>query len=219
MKCLKNPRYKNRDKARVLARMMEINAEHIAYLLAALNRLYPKQFYKRACAEFIRDYMDTVREFDADNDGEIKDHKIRQYLADAPYITADTARTVYEQMKKRPMNKLDSLIYNEKHFADSLVENILLMLIQLHVSNGFGADRLRRVTAEWKPIPEPYKWLSENAGADLECDDMDVWNYLKDIDESLKDKEKRIATPREQLDARRELEALKAYQDGVKNGS
>lgn len=217
MKCLKNPRYKNRERAAVLARAMEINTEHIAYLLAALRGLYPRTFYPKACKDFITDYMDTVREFDCDNDAELKDHKIRQYLKGVLYINHDTARSVYEQLKSRPMDRLDASIYGEKHFAESFAENILLMMIQLHYSNGFGARRMCEVIAAWKPIPDPFGWLAENADVTFGGDDMDVWNYLKSIDESLKDKQKRLSTAREQLDARRSLEALKAYQEEVRD--
>jgi hypothetical protein len=69
------------------------------------------------------------------------------------------------------------------------------------------------VIAAWKPIPDPFGWLADNADVTFGGDDMDVWNYLKSIDESLKDKQKRLSTVREQLDARRGLEALRAYQE------
>lgn len=214
MNCLKNPRYKNRKRAAVLARVMEINTEHIAYLLSTLKELYPKSFYPKACKAFIEDYMDTVREFDCDNDTEQKDYKIKKYLESVPYISMDIARDIFEFIRvQRDMTTLDRRIYNEPCFADSLSENILLLLIQLHYSNGFGADRINAVIAAWRPIPEPFKWLEQNADITFEGDDMDVWNYLKEIDDNDKIKQKRLSTAREQFDARRELEALRRYQE------
>lgn len=216
MNCLKNPRYKNRKRAHVLARVMEINTEHIAFLLSALKKLYPKSFYPKACKEFIEDYMDTVKEFDCDNDTEMKDYKIKKYLENVPYISMDVARDIFEFIRTRrnDMNTLDRRIYAEPNFVDGLTENILLLLIQLHYTNGFGADRIKATIAAWRPIPEPFKWLEENADITFEGDDMDVWNYLKEIDDNDKIKQKRLSTAREQLDARRELEALRAYQEG-----
>lgn len=216
MNCLKNPRYKNRKRAAVLARVMEINTEHIAYLLSALKELYPKSFYPKACKEFIEDYMDTVKEFDCDNDTELKDHKIKQYLEGVPYISMDLARDVlsYIISTHQDLTTLERKIYGEPCFADSFAENILLLLIQLHYSNGFGADRINAVVAAWHPIPEPFKWLENNADITFEGDDMDVWNYLKEIDDGEKIKKKRLSTAREQLDARRQLAALKRYQEG-----
>lgn len=215
MNCMKNPRFKNRRRAAFLARVMEINTEHIAYLLSALKELYPKSFYPKACKEFIEDYMGTVHEFDCDNDTELKDHKIKQYLEGVPYISMDLARDVLAWLARRDMDKRDRSIYDEPCFADSFAENILLLLIQLHYSNGFGADRINAVVAAWRPIPEPFKWLEDNADITFEGDDMDVWNYLKEIDDGEKIKKKRLSTAREQLDARRQLEALKAYQEEV----
>lgn len=213
MKCTKNPRLKNRGKAEALGRAFEINTEHIACLLYALHKLYPMNFYPKACRDYTEDYIATVKQFDCDNDGDVREYMIAQYLKDLPYLNISVAETIFARLKTRKMSRLDTAIYNEPNFAQLYAENILLLLIQLHYSNGFGEKRMRRVVAEWQPIDKPLEWLAEFTGAELSDDNEDAYKWVENIDRYVKDRDKPVATVREQLDARRHLEALRAYQE------
>lgn len=215
MKCLKNPRYKHRNEAEYLGRAMEINTEHIIYLLHTCMSLYPNMFYPKVCREFILDYMDTCKEFECDDDIEERNYKIEQYLKDMPYITKDTAGMIYARLRSRPMSAQDKNLYSNPTFAGLFTENILLMLLQLHYSNGLGQSRLQNVVACWAAIDEPWTWLKNFLKISIDHSNEDVYSFLSELDRAKKKKSKTTSTLREQLDAKRELEALKAYQDEV----
>jgi hypothetical protein len=215
MKCLKNPRYKHRNKAEYLGRAMEINTEHIAFLLRTCRKLWPKTFSKKICAEYIMDYMDTVKEFNEYGEADIKEYEIAKYLKDMPYVTWDTARMIYARLRSRTMNRLDAALYDEPTFIDSFTENILLMMIQLHYSNGIGPTRMLKIVESWTWFDKPFEWLESELGVSFEGDSYDVYKFLEEADRAKK--KRSLATLREQLDAKRSLEALKKYQDEVKS--
>lgn len=217
MNASKNPRFKSRGKAEILGRTLEINGEHLAYLLHALADIFPKNFYKRKCAAFIQDYMETVRELECDDDHEVRDYRINKLLENMPYITHDTAELIFSRYKDRPMSRLDSAIYNEPELSKMLVENILIMLIHLHYSAGFGKKRMSAFIDGLTWFDEPLDWLADKLGAELISDNDDVWQFLKAIDKSRKREQRNISSVREQLDAKRDLAALKAYQEAVMN--
>ena len=208
MNAMKNPRLKNRGIAKCAERALEINFEHIGILLRTLHTCFSFS-YKRA-REFVAEYTETVREFDEDPD--VTDYTINSYLEDMPYLTWDKARHLIRRFGKRAKTPLDAKIFAEKGFVNIFAQNLLLMLIQLRCEYGFGKKRMAKLieTLEHTDLNGAAEWLKK-AGIELVDNPDCVYELIAKIER----KDKPISTAREQLDARRQLEALKAYQSEV----
>lgn len=209
MNCTKNPRLKNRGIAEAASRALEINLEHMAIILRTLHK-YFHPFSFRLCREFVGEYTNTAAEFDEDE--EVRDHMIESCLRDMPYLTKERAVKLVERFGERAETPLDRRIYSDSGFKNILALNVLLMLIQLHYDYGFGTKRMNEllILLERADTSEPLAWL-KMAGVELSQNDDSVYRL---IDKTFR-KDKPISTLREQLDARRQLEALKAYQSEV----
>lgn len=209
MRCTKNPRLKNRGIAMCAERALEINFEHIGILLRTLHTCFLPFSYKRA-REFVAEYTETVREFDEDPD--VTDYMINSYLEDMPYLTWDKARHLIRRFGERAKTLLDAKIFADKGFVNIFAQNLLLMLIQLHCGYGFGKKRMTELieTLEHTDLDGAAEWLKK-AGIELVGNTECAYELIAKIER----KDKPISTAREQLDARRQLEALKAYQSEV----
>ena len=209
MRCTKNPRLKNRGIAMCAERALEINFEHIGILLRTLHK-YFRPFSYRLAREFVAEYTETVREFDEDSD--VTDYMIDNYLKDMPYLTWDKARHLIRRFAERAETPLDKKIFADKGFVNIFAQNLLLMLIQLHCGYGFGKKRMTELieTLEHTDLDGAAEWLKK-AGIELVGNTECAYELIAKIER----KDKPISTAREQLDARRQLEALKAYQSEV----
>ena len=210
MRCTKNPRLKNRETAMFAERALEINFEHMGIILRTLHKYFMNPFsYKRA-REFVAEYTETVREFDEDPD--VTDYMINSYLEDMPYLTWDKARHLIRRFGERAKTLLDAKIFADKGFVNIFAQNLLLMLIQLHCGYGFGKKRMTELieTLEHTDLDGAAEWLKK-AGIELVGNTECAYELIAKIER----KDKPISTAREQLDARRQLEALKAYQSEV----
>lgn len=208
MRCTKNPRLKNRGVAMCAERALEINFEHIGILLRTLHTCFSFS-YKRA-REFVAEYTETVGEFDEDPD--VTDYTINSYLEDMPYLTWNKARHLIRRFGERAKTLLDAKIFADKGFVNIFAQNLLLMLIQLHCGYGFGKKRMTELieTLEHTDLDGAAEWLKK-AGIELVGNTECAYELIAKIER----KDKPISTAREQLDARRQLEALKAYQSEV----
>ena len=209
MRCTKNPRLKNRGIAMCAERALEINFEHIGILLRTLHTCFLPFSYKRA-REFVAEYTETVREFDEDPD--VTDYMINSYLEDMPYLTWDKARHLIRCFGKRAKTPLDVRIFADEGFVNIFAQNLLLMLIQLHYDHQFGEKRMNRLfdLLENADLSDPVKWLKS-----INVEIVENRNSAYELIAKIERKDKPISTAREQLDARRQLEALKAYQSEV----
>lgn len=210
MRCTKNPRLKNRGIAMCAERALEMNFEHIGILLRTLHK-YFHPFSYRLAKEFVGEYTETVKEFDEDPD--VTDYMINSYLKDMPYLTWERARHLIRRFAERAETPLDKKIFADKGFVNIFAQNLLLMLIQLHCGYGFGAKRMTEllILLERADTSEPLAWL-KMAGVELVEDRNCAYELIDKLDR----KDKPIATAREQFDARRHIEALRAYQSEVR---
>ena len=208
MRCTKNPRLKNRGIVMCAERALEINFEHIGILLRTLHTCFSFS-YKRT-REFVAEYTETVGEFDEDPD--VTDYRINSYLEDMPYLTWDKARHLIRRFGERAKTLLDAKIFADKGFVNIFAQNLLLMLIQLHCGYGFGKKRMTELieTLEHTDLDGAAEWLKK-AGIEPVGNTECAYELIAKIER----KDKPISTAREQLDARRQLEALKAYQNEV----
>lgn len=209
MRCTKNPRLKNRGIADCAERALEMNFEHIGILLRELHSHFTPFSYKRI-REFVADYTETVAEFDEDPD--TTEYMINSYLKDMPYLTWDKARHLIRCFGKRAKTPLDVRIFADEGFVNIFAQNLLLMLIQLHYDHQFGEKRMSRLLdlLENADLSDPVKWLKS-----INVEIVENRNSAYELIDKIERKGKPISTAREQLDARKQLAALKAYQEAA----
>jgi len=210
MNCFKNPRLKNRPVVEMAKRALEINIEHMGIILRTLHKFF-RPFSFRLCREFVEEYTRTAAEFDTDI--EVRDHMINDCLRDMPYVTKEHARRLVKHFSERAETPLDRAIYADEGFADILALNVLLMLIQLRFDYSFAEKRMTSLLEllESADLSDPMAWL-KRAGVEFSQKDDSVYELM----DKLERREKPTATLREQLDARAQLEALRAYQSEVR---
>lgn len=211
MKCLKNPRIKMRPQAEYAQRALELNIGHMGVMLYTLNRYFPQRFSRPVCRDFFGEYTNTVEQFG--DDEEARDYMIEQHLREMPWLSWETAERLVRRFGERTETQLDKAIYANNGFLPLFSLNLIMMLIQLRNDFGFARIRMERLinammTADY---PEPIAWL-DSIGISLAADDDSAYELIR----RLKRRDKPAATLREQLDARRELEALRAYQEDIR---
>lgn len=211
MKCLKNPRIKMRAQAEYAQRALELNIGHMGVLLYTLNRYFPQRFSRPVCRDFFGEYTNTVEQFG--DDEEACDYMIEQHLRGMPWLSWETAERLVRHFGERAETQLDKAIYANDGFLPLFSLNLIMMLIQLRNDFGFARIRMERLinammTADY---PEPIAWL-DSIDIHLSADDNSAYELIG----RLKRRDKPTATLREQLDARRELEALRAYQEDIR---
>lgn len=215
MKCLKNPRRnpKLMNSVEQYSEACNINVMLIANFLDALRALYPKRFGKTGCENYLSHFKDSVKWLEADGDSEIRDYRMNSLLKDMPYVTVDLATNILKTLCELAAAE-DRRVLCRPEYVGGLLENIVLLLATLHEDYGFGEMRIGVVISRWLEgqIRDGDKWLAENF--DYISDPAADRRYMEDALLERKNRKNRV-TVREQLDARRELEALKAYQQEV----
>ena len=211
MNCLKNPRIKVRAQAEYAQRALELSIGHMGVLLYTLNRYFPQRFSRPVCRDFFGEYTNTVEQFG--DDEEARDYMIEQHLRGMPWLSWEVAERLVRHFGERAETQLDKAIYANDGFLPLFSLNLIMMLIQLRNDFGFARIRMERLinammTADY---PEPVAWL-DSIDIHLSADDDSAYELIG----RLKRKDKPTATLREQLDARRELEALRAYQEDIR---
>lgn len=210
---MKNPRFKQKAQETYLKYALRINIDHMASLLYVLHELYPKTFTKSNIQKYINDHADTVAALECGGDKLLKEHKIRQLCESCNYISRELADDITAKMKaKAPREKLRFFLDNGQLYAD----NILLMLLTLHYDFGFGEKRIMATVEAWTSCPKTdcIEWLDTYADAQIEDSDKVLRHGVKEVE-----RQKRLeraapkVTVREEFEARRKLEALRAYQE------
>ena len=211
MNCLKNPRIKVREQVRYAQRALELNMGHMGIMLYSLNRYFPQVFSRPVCRDFFGEYTHTVEQFGEDE--EARDYMIEQYIKDKPWLSWETADKLIAHFGERAETRLDKAIYANDGFLPLFSMNLLMMMIQLHTDYSFARVRMERLVDAMltTDYPDPIAWLGE-LGVQLVEDDNSGYELIQ----MLGRKAKPAATLREQLDARRDLEALRAYQEEVR---
>ena len=212
MKCLKNPRRDPRliNTVKHYEQACTINVVLIANLLDALHDLYRGSFGRTGMERYLNAFIDNVHWLEADDDSEVREHRMNAILAEMPYVTKENARDILRKVSLQLSAKACEVLAVPA-YEDGLIENTVLMLSTLYDDFGFRRKRICDVMARWVEggITDGDKWLAEHM--DFRSDRRDI------VDKLLKAKKKAPRTTlREQIEARRGLEALKAYQDDVR---
>ncbi|MBQ4599116.1 MAG: hypothetical protein IJB19_04330 [Clostridia bacterium] len=179
-------------------------------ILRTLHKYFMNPFSYRTCGEFVAEYTRTAAEFD--EDPETRDYMIDRCLKDIPCLRREDAWEIVRYFSRRAAAPLDRAIYAWKPYEELFVLNILLILIQLHYDHHWGEKRMTELLKLLKcaDTTAPLEWL-KTAGVEIAANDNSVYELISKIER----KDKPISTAREQLDVRRQLEALKAYQSEV----
>lgn len=216
MKCLKNPRRNPRllNAVTCYEQACNINTMMIANLLNALHELYKGSFGRTGMERYLSAFINNVHWLEADNDSEVREYRMNALLAEMPYVTPEKAKELLHAVALQSPAK-DRQVLNAPAYEAGLIENIVLMLATLYDDFGFRRKRICDVMVRWAEgtISDGDSWLRERLDfrSDPEADRRDI------IDTLLRGKKKAPRTTlQEQMQARRELEALKAYQDDVR---
>lgn len=216
MRCLKNPRRNPRlvQAADCLERVCEINMTVIANLLNALNELYPKRFGKSGMEQFLIHHLDSVEYLEADKDEEVQDYRESAMLTEMPYVARKDVEGIVRKIAD--LDDGNRRVMESGFYVEKLVSNAVLLLMTLHADYGFSEIRILRVMERWRngTIVNGEEWLAQRV--EFERDRAKDRRAIEDI--LLEQTKKPKTTVREQMDARRGLEALKAYQDEIKKG-
>lgn len=217
MNCLKdNPRRRPRLMSATDAyeKACDINLVLIANLLDTLHEIYKGAFGRKGMERFLDCFMDNVKWLEADGDSELREYRMRSTLTDIPYISERLADEILVRLAALAPARTREVLKSPE-FRSGLIENTILMLSTLWDDYGFRHKRMGKTVSRWLKgeVSDAEGWLKSHIDfhTDRERDRKDI------VDKLLKAKPKapRIS-PREQLDARRELAALKAYQDDVR---
>ena len=208
MNCLKNPRLKMRNQVNTLNRALELNMAHMGIILYTGNQFFKPYLSVKACKEFFLNYLELIDEYS--DDSERRDYYVRCGLKRAPWITSDIVRPIIDRIASKATDPLDIAIYNNPGFYIQFVRDMLVIFIFLHEEKQFGRVRCERLIQALNIVnyPDPIEWL-KGIGIELQTNDNSAFELIQ----SLSKKAKPLATEREALDVRRDLEALKAYQD------
>lgn len=217
MKCTMNPRVKNRGKAEKLSMLYGLHFIHMGTILRTCCKLFPGKFYPKKVVEFVNEYRETCKEYDCGDDDELRDRKITDLVDDVPYISREVTREIVRAFAKHTNGKKRE-IYNEPYFFEMLCENVLLMCMQLHYSFGLGARRFAAISEALKTAETEgaFKWLEDVLGEPIINDPDEIYKMLDMLARYRKRSGQSIATVREQYDAHRHMEALRAYQSEVR---
>lgn len=212
---MRNPKLKKMNQKIYLQRALTVNIKLMASLLYTLHKEFPAYFTRPKMREYIEAHADTVEMLRCGEDKELRQYKVAQMLKECEYIGYSTSEMILKRFRER-----DSA--NEQYYRDnkSLYEdNILLMLLTLHYDFKFGRKRMTQLVLKWGCIeyPDVIEWLADYVDAHLADTDLELYKAVDDLNKMRKKKEP-AASLREELDAKRHLEALKAYQDDIMKG-
>lgn len=216
MNCFKNPRRapKLMQTADYYEQACNINVMLISNFLSALEELYPKQFGKTGKERFLSNFMDSVKWLEADGDSDVREQRISEIFDDMPYATDEVALGVLRTLGTLTTAE-DRRVFRRPEYVGGLIENIVLMLATLKEDYGFGEKRIGKVIEKWLTgqIKDGSEWLVEHVGyvSDAEKERKAIIDNLL----AAKEKHGERVSAREQMEIRRELQALKAYQDEV----
>ena len=210
MKCSKNPLYKEKARVEAMDKILTVAGIHFARLLYVLK---DEGFGKKKTCEYWEKYVEAVEYVSGDHDPEIKRYRMNKLLQDAPYITYSRAVNVIDCQAGFAPKELE-WIYGIKDARSNLIDNIVLSMLVLHFDFGFGEKRIARVMTAWSQcnLNGAVEWAEKRTGNHIEASKKDVYDWLKETE-----KKQRTATLTEQKNAKAGLEALRKYQQEVRN--
>ncbi len=214
MNCFKNPRRKPKLVAAAdsYSAAVNVNFTMIANLLHVLHEDYPKQFGRTGLNRFLDDFIATTGFVGKGDDEELSEYRFQKFMEEVPYVTWAQADMVLDELANCA-KECDRYVLTIPGYRQAIRENIMILFMTLHYDLGFGRARMERTLAHWlrSRVTEPEEWLAKHTGFEYDPaeDRREIENRL------LARKHKDKSTLREQLDARRELEALRAYQSEV----
>ena len=219
MNCMKNPRMKHKREAEKLTELFRLNLVHMGVMLRCSNAIFPGLFSLEKCAAFVGEYTETAAEFDCEDDDDLRDRRIEELIEDVPYITHAKIRELLTHFAVQARG-ISAEIYSGPYFFEMLEENLLLMFMQAHYGYGVGEKRFAAICDGMLATSAAgaIEWLEDVIGEKVQYSPGDIYDTLKMLADHRKRERKSQATLKEQYQARRELEALKKYQEEICRG-
>lgn len=174
------------------------------FLLTA-HKLFPKVMYPKAVRRFADDRTEYCRVADADDQDDVFDYKMKRACDELGINDSDCARIVKKYM--HPINMQINEVF---------INNVKLLLVQLHNEHGIGqARRERLIAALLSDEAETERPLERiNAmGVDIDMTAGSTVDYTKYKRKPTK------TTYQEQQEARQGLQWLREYQNSVLNNT
>ena len=213
---MKNPRIKKMLQKQYLQQALFINIEHMASLLYVLHANYAK-FTKKECQKFVNDHADTDELLDCNGDKLLREHKVNELLEDCKgYVNIDIASGIIDAFIAKTNDKQKLRYYKDN--KELYTDNILIMLLTLHYDFGFGTKRMNVIIRAWKNLTTPpaavMEWFETYVDAHVADTDSELYKAVDDLKRQKK-KDAPKVTVKEEFEARRHMEALRAYQERV----
>jgi hypothetical protein len=211
MNCTKNPLYKRKATVDAVNLVLTVAGIHFARLLYVLQ---DEGFGKKKLCEYWDKYVESVNYVSGDRDTAIKRYRMNELLKDVPYITYSRAMNVLDCQSGFAPNELE-IVYRDADARSDLIDNIMMSMLTLHYDFGFGERRIARVMTAWAHcnLDDAIAWAEKRTGNTIEASKKDVYDWLRSTE-----KKQRTATLTEQRTAKAGLEALRRYQQEVRNG-
>ena len=214
MRVTKNPRLKHRAEVDMAVTLSDINVNHRCRLLYVLYMNSKYHFYRKKMQEFLAKCDEYAEYMLEDRDPELLEYRFDKLMKETPYITREKAELILHCQEGFAAEE-EKPLYIDRSCRDDMIACILLALIVLHYEYNFCEDRMSRLATEWAHcgISEPHKWAENHLKITLNYSDRD---YIRDwLDKSTPRKQR--TTLQEQKQAKAGLEALRKYQQEVRN--
>jgi hypothetical protein len=172
----------------------------LCIIMLTLHELFPHDFYTKKIQEWLEDYSHSCRIMDEYEQDGVYDYKMKQLTDENKINTDDCIRIVRKHLNH----------YNRQN-TFVLAENVKLALVQLSCDYGFGKKRLDRLVKALLSTDRP------NALEDVKKFGIDYDPDFSTVDhrKMLPKKQKIRVDYNEITQIRRDLSALKNYQDSI----
>lgn len=211
MNITKNPAVKHRRRNESFREFLSENFKLLAVTALALNKSLPDVFYPKRMQDWFEKLTETAEMLnESDRDGTFEYDLDR--LMDAPLgFTFEDCLLITQYHLQKSTGTMAAAFSKEKSAVEVLARNVQGALLQTHYDYGIGEKRMRRVIQTLKT-----DWYIDPAAELKERFDIDVSYTLSNSDSDRYFKKKKIRTTiSEQIEARRGMDALRAYQNDV----
>lgn len=214
MRVTKNPKLKRRAEVDLLKHLATVNGNHLCRLIYVILSDSRYGWHKAKGKQFLDKLIENATYIESEGDQEVRTYRLSKMLEDVPYIDYRRAGSILSCQEGFEKGEGKSL-YIDRYCRKLLIENILLMLLTLHYDFGFHEKRILRVMTDWSKCGKAdcMEWCEKRLGVNIKnSPEGDLYDKLEAITPK-----KQRTTLQEQRTAKAGLEALRKYQQEVRN--
>lgn len=211
MNITKNPTFKHRNRNERFQELLTENFKLLAVVALTLNKALPDVFYPKRLQDWFERLTETAEMLnESDSDGTFNYDLERLMTAPVGFIFEDCLIVVRYHLRKSSGAMTEVFLKNNS-IVEVLAHNVQGALLQTHYDYGIGEKRMRRVIQTLKT-----DWYIDPVAEIKERFDIDVSYTLSNSDSDRYFQKKKLRTTvSEQIEARRNMDALRAYQNDV----